>query len=276
MNAAMRFSVLASGSTGNAVYIEAGSTKILVDAGIGIRQLQTALSEVAVSPGDLQAVLVTHEHSDHIKGLAAVVRKWKVPVYTAAGTWSKVRSLWREEEDLQARQIRSGSVFSLGELAIEPFAISHDAEEPLGFCFYYGGDKLALATDLGYVNDRVRGATHGAHTLIVESNHDLEMLRTGPYPWHLKRRILGDKGHLSNDSASEFLADVITDATESVYLAHLSQENNRPELAVRTVVAGLRERVAISAERVTINMTNPNRPTPLTPVRPGRFQISSR
>lgn len=272
----MRFSVLASGSTGNAVYIEAGSTRILVDAGIGIRQLQTAFKEIAVSPEDLQAVVVTHEHSDHVKGLAAVVRKWKVPVYATEGTWSKVQGFWREDEIVQVRQLRSGTVFTLGELAIEPFAISHDAEEPLGFCFYLGDEKLALATDLGYANDRVREAMRGAHKLIVESNHDLEMLRKGSYPWHLKRRILGDKGHLSNDSAVDLLADVISDTTEAVYLAHLSQENNQPDIARRTVVAGLRERVAEYAKRVAIQMTHPRQPTALEWVRNRRFQVSSR
>ncbi len=276
MKPTIKFSVLASGSTGNAVYIEAGSTKILVDAGIGIRQLQAAFKEIAVSMDDLQAILVTHEHSDHIKGLPSVVRKWNVPVYTTAGTWSKVQPLFREEEGVQARYIRSGAVITLGEMVVEPFAISHDAEEPLGFCFYYQEEKLALATDLGYVNDRVREAVRGAHTLIVESNHDLEMLRTGPYPWYLKRRILGDKGHLSNESASEFLGDVITEDTESVYLAHLSQENNKPELAEQTVTTGLRDRLKGAEEHVAINLTSPRQPTGLAAVRPSRFQVSSR
>ncbi len=276
MKPMMKFNVLASGSTGNAVYIEAGSTKILVDAGIGIRQLQAAFKEMAVSLDELQAILVTHEHSDHIKGLASAVRKGNVPVYTSAGTWSKAQSLFREDEFVQARSIRSGSVFTLGEMVIEPFAISHDAEEPLGFCFYYQEDKLALATDLGYVNDRVREATRGAHTMIVESNHDLDMLRTGSYPWYLKRRILGDKGHLSNDSASEFLGDVITEETESIYLAHLSQENNKPELAAQTVSAGLRDRWNGVEEQVAIHLTSPRQPTGLTAVRPSRFQVSSR
>ncbi len=276
MNSTMKFSVLASGSTGNAVYIEAGSTKLLVDAGVGIRQLQAAFQEIAVSGSELQAVVVTHEHSDHIKGLAAVVRKWNVPIYMSVGTWSKVQQLWKEEEAVQARHIRSGTVFTLGELVIEPFAISHDAEEPLGFCFYHGEDKLALATDLGYVNDRVREVTRGANTFIVESNHDLEMLRSGTYPWHLKRRILGDKGHLSNDSASEFLGDVISEDTEQVYLAHLSKENNRPELAVQTVTKGLHDMLRGAEERMTINMTNPRQPTMLAAVRPSKFQVSAR
>lgn len=268
MNPNFKFSVLASGSSGNAVYIEAGGTRILVDVGIGIRQLQSACRDISVNLDNLDAVFITHEHTDHIKGLKSLVRKRAVPIYTSEGTWRQVRSLWPTADDIQVRWIRSEGVFSLGELVVEPFAISHDAEEPLGFCFYFGEEKLVLATDLGYVSDRVKRAAQNANTMIIEANHDIELLRTGAYPWYLKRRILGDKGHLSNDSTADFLVEVINESTKAVYLAHLSQENNRPELARSAVRQALADWSKDDEERVLIHLTNPIVPTALVDVKP--------
>lgn len=264
-----RCCVLASGSTGNAVYVQAGGTSILIDAGIGIRQLQGSLQAIGADPGQLSALLVTHEHADHIKGVAAAVRRWRWPVYASEGTWSQIRRLWSQEDEMAPRLIGAGRPFALGGIVIEPFALSHDAEEPLGFCLHADGQKLVLATDLGYVSDRVREVTRGAQTYILETNHDLEMLRAGPYPWHLKRRILGDKGHLSNDSAADFLLDVLTGDTEAIYLAHLSQENNRPEIARETLARRLRDALPEAAGRVALRLTHPRAPTAMAPVKGG-------
>ncbi len=259
----LQFSVLASGSTGNAVYVQAGASRILIDAGVGIRQLQSAFRHIGISMDHLDAVIVTHEHSDHVKGLASLLRKFSVPIYTSQGTWHKIATFWRDEEQVTAQIIQADVPFSLGEFVLEPFALSHDAEEPLGFCIRNGGKKLVLATDLGYVSDRIRTLAYGADAYILEANHDLELLRTGPYPWHLKRRILGDKGHLSNDSAGDFLCDVVTDKTESVFLAHLSQENNRPELAQRRVSEAMANLPKAIENRLGIRLTYPDHPTPL-------------
>ncbi len=263
----MRCSVLASGSTGNAVYVEAGDTRILVDAGIGWRQLDGALKGISVAGVDLDALLVTHEHSDHIKSVGSIVKKWKLPVYTSEGTWSHLSKLFLEDDPVLPRTIRSGTPFSLGEIVVEPFSLSHDAEEPLGFCFYSGEEKMVLATDLGYVSDKIKSMTKGAHTYIIETNHDVEMLRAGPYPWHLKRRILGDKGHLSNGSAAEYLQDVITEQTEHVYLAHLSEHNNRPDLARETLSQALSSHQYPFYERVSLHHTSPKQATELRSVR---------
>ncbi|PWI57931.1 MBL fold metallo-hydrolase [Sulfoacidibacillus thermotolerans] len=275
----LQFSVLASGSTGNAVYVQAGDTKILIDAGIGIRQLQASCSEIGVDLTTLDAVLVTHEHSDHVRGLASLLRKVSVPIYTSQGTWSKIASFWREEEQVMARMVRANVAFSLGELVLEPFSLSHDAEEPLGFCVYGNGRKFVLATDLGYASDHVKALAYGADVYVLEANHDVELLRAGPYPWHLKRRILGDKGHLSNDSASDFLRDVLTDDARSVFLAHLSQENNRPELAHRTVQKAIADLPVVANGGLELNLTYPDRPTPLLKVseanRISQFKIKS-
>ncbi|MCY0902441.1 MAG: MBL fold metallo-hydrolase [Firmicutes bacterium] len=273
-DAAMRVSVLASGSTGNAVYVEAGDTKVLLDAGVGIRQLQAAFKEIGVSLETLDAILVTHEHSDHVRGLAALLRRVSVPVYATAGTWSQIASASEGCADLVARTIGAGVPFTLGALTCEPFALSHDAEEPVGFSLYAGGRKLVLATDLGYASARVKEVTKGADAYILETNHDVEMLRAGPYPWHLKRRILGDKGHLSNAHAAEYLLDVMGEATGEVYLAHLSQENNRPDLAHHELARALLSVHREVRERVQLYETRPDGPTPLADVGAKHSQIS--
>lgn len=263
----MRCAVLASGSTGNAVYVETRHTKVLLDAGVGIRQLQAAFKEMAVSLEELDAILVTHEHTDHVRGLPALLRKTQAPVYTTAGTWSQIAHLWREDELPTVRTIYSGAPFSLGELAFEPFTLSHDAQEPVGFCIYAGDEKLVLATDLGYASAKVKDVTRGANAYILETNHDVDLLRAGSYPWHLKRRILGDKGHLSNAHAAEYLLDVLTEDTEQVYLAHLSQENNRPQLAYGVMEAALSQVHKALRERVHLQVTSPTQSCGLSPVR---------
>ena len=259
-----RCCVLASGSTGNAVYVEAGSTALLVDAGVGIRQLQGALREIGVVPDTLDALLVTHEHHDHVRGLPLVVQRFGLPVYTSQGTWSELCA--GMEDVAKPRFIAAGRPFALGEMVIEPFALSHDAMEPLGFVFHAFGRKLVLATDLGYVSAKNRDVTRGAHTYIVEANHDVEMLRAGPYPWHLKRRILGDKGHLSNDSAAEYLLDVVTEATARVFLAHLSEENNRPEVALAVVDRLFADAGGTATEGILLTLTHPRAATELVTV----------
>ena len=261
----LRCCVLASGSTGNAVYIEAGSTAVLVDVGVGIRQLQSGMQAIGVSPEALDAVLVTHEHHDHVRGILPVLRRFDLPLYTSEGTWSELHG--RLADTSAPRFIAAGRPFALGEIVVEPFALSHDAVEPLGFVFHAFGRKLVLATDLGYVSAKIRDLTRGAHTYIVEANHDVDMLRGGPYPWHLKRRILGDKGHLSNDSAAEYLLDVVTDATADVFLAHLSEENNRPETALSAVDRLLTSAGGSAVEGVSLMLAHPRRPTGLVPVR---------
>jgi len=257
------FFLLASGSTGNAVYIESGKTKILLDAGVGIRQLQASFKEIGVAFEELDAVFITHEHSDHVRGLAALVRKVNVPVYATAGTWSHIARLWRAEENVTARVLQAGSALTLGEFAFEPFALSHDAEEPVGFCIYAGNEKLVLATDLGYASAKVKEATRGANAYILETNHDVDLLRAGSYPWHLKRRILGDKGHLSNAHSAEYLLDVLTENTQTVYLAHLSRENNRPELAHDVIARALISVHKEVRERIRLCVTSPVAPTEL-------------
>jgi len=232
----LRFTVLSSGSTGNATVVSSDAATVLVDVGLSAKRIEELMREREVSGSDLDAILVTHEHSDHIKGLGAFARKFKLPIYANEKTWVAMQKHVGEIEESQRRILPTDSVMELFDLRIESYGISHDAAEPVGYCFQSGGRKLTLATDLGYVSDRVMNQLRNSDVLVLESNHDVNMLRMGRYPWNIKRRILGDSGHLSNEAAGEALRALLSDgATRRVYLAHLSQEHNLMDLAKMTV-----------------------------------------
>lgn len=274
----LRFSVLASGSTGNAIYVETEKTRFLIDAGVAGKQIEAAMNEIAVSLADLDAILVTHEHSDHIKGVGVVARKiiserkreqdrygkLEVPIYATEGSWHDLHGLMKDYPESYRKVIRTGDKLEFADLVVESFPLSHDAREPVGYVFHHGNSKLTLATDLGYMSSRVKDTIADSDAYILESNHDVNMLRVGPYPWHLKQRILGDKGHLSNEAAGEALLDILSERTRDVYLAHLSQENNLPELAQLTVEGILDE----GGKRMNLHRTYPNKPTPLHQIEP--------
>lgn len=233
-----RFSVLASGSSGNALYVETQEVRMLVDAGISGRDLDRRLKATAgVSLEDIDVLLLTHEHADHVKGLRQVLKRAAPRVYASEGTWA--RSPKGEETDgLDWTPVRAGLPVRIGDVTVYPIPVSHDAEEPLMFRMEHADGTFVVLTDLGYVSDAARDALRGCQCAVVETNHDVEMLRAGRYPWHLKRRILGDKGHLSNEDAAWAVAEVLcetADAPVDLYLAHLSEENNLPELAELTM-----------------------------------------
>ncbi|WP_273365678.1 MBL fold metallo-hydrolase [Alicyclobacillus herbarius] len=262
----LEFSVLASGSSGNALYIRTAEVRVLLDAGISGRQLRERLRAAASADwGELDAVLVTHEHVDHVRGLRQVVKSCAAPVYATEGTWHQVAAgLESDLTDADRRQtVRAGEAFVIGDLKVTPFAVSHDAEEPVAFRFDTGGESLAVVTDLGYMSDGIKAVIQGCDAYVLETNHDVEMLRAGRYPWSVKRRILGDKGHLSNEDAAYALLDVLAEKPTQVYLAHLSQENNLPELAELTLANTLREQGIEVNEHVTLHRTSRERPTPL-------------
>ncbi|GAX89097.1 MBL fold metallo-hydrolase [Effusibacillus lacus] len=272
----LRFSVLASGSSGNAVYVETENTRILIDAGVACKQIEAAMNEISVSLSELDAILITHEHSDHIKGVGVVARKvagerrkqgyeqLEVPIYATEGSWQDLHGLLKDYPDQQRKVISVGDKLEFDDLLIEPFPLSHDAREPVGFVFYHGSNKLTLATDLGYMSSRVKETIADSDAYILESNHDINMLRVGPYPWYLKKRILSDKGHLSNEAAGEALIDIMSGYTQDVLLAHLSQENNYPDLAEMTVQGIL----DAACKQVQLHRTHPNKPTALFEIKP--------
>ncbi len=262
----LHFSVLASGSTGNAIYVEADGQSFIVDAGLSGKQMEALIKQIDRSLGNLSGILVTHEHSDHIKGVGIVARKYGLPVYANEKTWKAMNGLIGEVPLDQKFTFDMETVKSFGSLDIESFGVSHDAAEPMFYIFHHEGKKLALITDTGYVSDRMKGIIKNADAFVFESNHDVQMLRMGRYPWNIKRRILGDFGHVSNEDAALAMSEVAGDNTKSIYLAHLSQDNNIKDLARMSVSQTLESRGILVGEQFSLYDTDPKAPTPLTAV----------
>lgn len=227
-----KVTMLASGSKGNSALISTGKQNFLIDMGISCRMLTTRLGEVGLCADDLDGVFITHEHTDHVKGLATFTKKYAVPIYSSEMTWRAVLSKEPKIERNRCRII--ADALRCGEVEVNSFAIPHDAVDPHGYVLKCNGSKCAYITDTGFVTQAVREAAEDADTLILEANHDVEMLRNGSYPEVLKQRILSTRGHLSNESAGWLLAN-LPRIPENIILAHLSQENNLPGLALDTV-----------------------------------------
>ena len=225
----LQVSILASGSKGNSVYVELDGVRLLVDAGISAARITKGLRARGVEPQSLDAVLVTHEHIDHVRGLKTLAKQYHLPILATRGTLAGIDGGATFEDDMRGI---TGD-FKIGEVAVHPFAISHDAAEPCGFRIE-GSHCCTIATDLGVVTDTVQEAMEGADVLVLEANHDADLLRRGSYPWPLKRRILSNRGHLANGEAAWALTRM-KKHPRKVYLAHLSEENNRPALACDTV-----------------------------------------
>ena len=235
----MDFCSIASGSTGNCIYIGSETSAILVDAGISGKKVEEGLNTFDRTSKDLKGILVTHEHSDHIKGLGVLARKHHLPIYGTPGTLNAIRStgtLGKLEPELFC-EIHPDEHLTIGDLDILPFRISHDAAEPAAYRVSNGNRTVAVCTDLGYYDDYIVEHLKGLHAVLLESNHDINMLQVGSYPYYLKRRILGKKGHLSNENAGKLLAEILNDQMETVMLGHLSKENNYEALAYETVCA---------------------------------------
>ena len=225
-------SMLASGSKGNAAYIRCGKTNILIDAGISCRRIEQGLKRYGCALGDLDAVFITHEHSDHVNGLTTLLKRTDMPVYTTAETW---QAIGRKVEGFQDRFVRLTRRVGLKDIQVIPFAISHDAVRPVGYTVCHGESKITLATDLGCVSPDVAAAAAYADILILEANHDEGMVRNGSYPYPLQQRILGRWGHLSNKTAAGFLSSLPRRGMIKVLLAHRSEHNNTPALTVQTM-----------------------------------------
>ena len=227
---------LASGSKGNATYVSDGETSILVDAGLSGIEIQRRLAARHLSPEDLDAIIVTHEHSDHIRGVGILSRRYKLPVYINPKTQDACPGLGRLHE---IKPFECGSTFRINDMAVHPFAISHDAEDPAGFTIGQNGTAIGIATDLGIATAMVRQHLKGCALLILEANHDPTMLETGPYPWPLKQRIRGRTGHLSNPDSKKLLNELQHNGLQHVILGHLSEINNTPQKAFDEVAQAL-------------------------------------
>ncbi|HHV71786.1 MAG TPA: MBL fold metallo-hydrolase [Clostridia bacterium] len=246
---------LYSGSSGNSLLIRSKNTALLVDAGLSARHIVSALEEVKLVPQQLNGVLLTHEHIDHIKGAGILSRRFKLPIYANEATWTSAEPLLGRIEEENKMVFETGSCFEIGDLKIESFAVPHDAAEPVGFTFTDAKASFAMATDLGTPTELVKKNLFNADCIFLESNHDEEMLKTGSYPWPLKKRILSKYGHLSNGAAGSFLPEVIGNKTEQVFLGHLSKENNLPELAYLTVANLLLEAGIKPKEQINLTVT---------------------
>ncbi|MBD2871804.1 MBL fold metallo-hydrolase [Paenibacillus arenilitoris] len=259
----LRFTVLGSGSTGNATIVQGCDKTVLVDAGMSAKKLDELMRERGIAGHELDALLVTHEHSDHIKGLGAFARKYDLPIYANEATWGAME---RHIGTISAEKrvcMETGEEVVFGSMAVQSYPISHDAAEPVGYVFVEHGEKLSLATDLGYVSEKVKRHIIDSDVLVLESNHDTEMLRMGRYPWNTKRRILSDVGHLSNVAAGEALLELMTDRTKRVYLAHLSLDHNLMDLAMMTVNTILEDNgIFYKKDEHPLRPTYYDRPTP--------------
>jgi len=225
---------LASGSSGNAALVSCGDTHILLDAGVSARRITTGLRALGVPPEKLTAILVTHEHHDHINGLAVLTKKVRVPIVSSGPTCRQICYKVPFVDEL-VRQQEPGTGVWLGELWVESFATPHDAAGSVGYSITGDGCRMVLCTDLGYVTPEVKAAVRGCDLLICEANHDEDWVRSGPYPYQLKQRILGDRGHLSNEAGAELAALGVESGARTVVLAHLSAENNTPARARQVV-----------------------------------------
>jgi phosphoribosyl 1,2-cyclic phosphodiesterase len=309
----MRMTVLASGSKGNSTVVASSRTRVLVDAGLSCRELMRRMAIAGEDPSALDAILITHEHLDHVAGLAVLARKLRIPVFFTEQThraWVRMLTpkttmtyarwldhLQKEKEekatraaapesgrsaedlceipavsleDLQAEAetpaaaktdpaalpaveyFRAGSNFSIGDIDITPFTIPHDAADPCGFVFAAEGIRMAIATDLGYMPPNVKQAIAGSDVLLLESNHDLEMLRDGPYPWSVKQRVLSRVGHLSNHATAEFLARDYDGGAAYIVLGHLSESNNAPELARISAEQAIGDRMSLLGNKILL------------------------
>ena len=237
----LRFAPLFSGSSGNAIYVGTDRTNLLIDAGVSGSRVLDELKTVGVNPSDLDGILVTHEHSDHIKGVGVLARKLRVPIYATEGTWAGMEAKLGKISLNQQAIIQTGSPFYIGDLDITAFPTPHDALEPCGFAFSNGCARFAIATDIGYAREGWMKYILGADAVLLEANYDPDMLTAGSYPFELKKRILSHKGHLSNDDAGAVAAKLVQSGAKQIILGHLSKENNFPELALRTVELILRQ-----------------------------------
>ncbi|MGI6189120.1 MAG: MBL fold metallo-hydrolase [Clostridiales bacterium] len=246
---------LSSGSSGNVTYIGTDRTNVLVDAGLPAKYIIKALKDINVSPCELDAILVSHEHTDHIKGVGVLSRKFNIPIYANEHTWEAMRSKLGNIKSNNMKVFYTDMDFYIKDINVQSFAIPHDAAEPVGFCFYYGGKKISIATDLGHTNSRITKMVMDSDLILLEANHDLQMLQEGSYPWPLKKRIMGKYGHLSNEQAGLALVEMLKGKIVYVLLAHLSKENNFPQLAYETVTGILKSKDIRPGKDVVIDMT---------------------
>ncbi|MDF2472814.1 MAG: hypothetical protein K0R21_596 [Anaerocolumna sp.] len=233
----MNLCSIVSGSSGNCTFVGSKHTKLLIDAGVSCKRIENGLSSIEVNPEEIQGILITHEHSDHIAGLGTLSRRYHTPIYGTVETIHsilKMKNIGRISEEL-IHYVEPDVKFMINDITVEPFSISHDAANPVCYTFQADGHKVGMATDLGKYDDYIISKLESSEILLLEANHDVNMLMVGGYPYYLKQRILGDRGHLSNENSAKLISRLFHDKLKFISLAHLSKENNYEELAYETV-----------------------------------------
>ncbi|WP_252216695.1 MBL fold metallo-hydrolase [Clostridium sp. VAP41] len=258
----MIFCSLYSGSSGNSMFIASEKSKILIDAGLPGKRIDEALKSINQSPNDLDGIFVTHEHSDHIKGVGVLSRKYDIPIYANSNTWNAMESLIGKIKEHNIKVIDKRSVTQIKDLDVKAFNIPHDSISPMGYTIANKDKKVSVATDLGTFTKEIYDNIKESEIILLESNHDVSMLKYGPYPYSLKRRILSEIGHLSNDDCGEAIVEILKNGfNKKVILGHLSSTNNQPDLAYQTVVNVLRENGINEKNDITLTMANRHEPS---------------
>ncbi|MCR5755711.1 MAG: MBL fold metallo-hydrolase [Acetatifactor sp.] len=233
----MRLCSIASGSSGNCIYVGSEATHLLVDVGISGKRTEEGLNSLGLTGRDLDGIFITHEHADHISGLGVIARKYGIPIYATRGTidaMMEYSNLGKVDTSL-FHEVQADKKLTIKDLVVNPMKISHDAAQPVAYRISYGNRKVGICTDLGVYDDYTVECLKGMDALLIEANHDVHMLQAGSYPYYLKQRILGDKGHLSNENSGRLLCRILHDGLQNIILGHLSKENNLPELAYEAV-----------------------------------------
>nr|WP_072710115.1 MBL fold metallo-hydrolase [Salinicoccus alkaliphilus] len=254
-------SVLASGSSGNSTYVETEKGSLLIDVGLTCKRIEEGLGQIGTSLKNIDGILITHEHSDHIKGLKVIAKRYDIPIFANDQTWQQLDRKNIEVPSEQKFHFNPLETKEIVGMDVQSFHVSHDAIDPQFYTFMKDGKKLSVITDTGYVSDQMKGIIKESDCFIFESNHDVDMLRMGRYPWVTKQRILSDVGHVSNEDAAHAMKDVITDKTKRIYLSHLSLDNNIKELAKMSVEQILSQYDIDTDNEIQLHHTDKNTPT---------------
>ena len=256
----LKFYSLYSGSTGNSLLLSTDHSNILIDSGVSAKKIVDGLEQIGSNISKIDAILVTHEHTDHVQSLGTISKKYNIPVYATKKTWDAMPQQKDKIKDHNQKFFVANENFEIADLRIHPFSIPHDAIDPCGFNFFHGKEKMSVATDLGHMTTQIMDRLEGSKFLMLEANYEPEVLKCSRYPYLLKTRIAGPNGHLSNQLAGKTIAHLFNSGLENVMLGHLSKENNFPELAYNSVVEELRF-ANISTEDISIQVANRDMPS---------------
>lgn len=258
----MIFCSLYSGSSGNSIFVASEGAKILIDAGLPGKKIDEALKEIGQNPSELDGIFITHEHSDHIKGVGVLSRKYDIPIYANEATWNAMDTSIGKIKECNIRVLDKRSAISVNDMEVKCFNIPHDAVGPMGYTLNSNGKSVSVATDLGTFTQEIKDSIKDSEVILLECNHDVQMLKFGPYPYPLKRRILSEIGHLSNEDCGKAVVDILSSGEpKQIILGHLSNTNNHPDLAFQTVLNVLNDNNIVLGKDVTVTLADRHRPS---------------